>query len=46
MDTLFIKSEIVSHCESKFAKIMKLDGITSKDIRDSLNLEDNIQMVF
>ena len=45
-DTIFIKSDIVSHCESKFAKIMELDGITSQDIKDSLNLEDNIQMVF
>ena len=25
---------------------MELDGITSQDIKDSLNLEDNIQMVF
>lgn len=25
---------------------MELDGITSKDIRESLNMEDNIQNVF
>ena len=44
--TTSIKSEIISHCESKFAKIMELDGITSEDIMKSLNTKDNIKNVF
>ena len=44
--TTSIKSEIISHCESKFAKIMELDGITCEDIMKSLNIKDNIKNVF
>lgn len=41
-----IKSEIISHNETQFAEIMKLDGIKTQDILDSLNLESNRNMVF
>ena len=36
--TIAIKSEIISHAETKFAKIMELDGITCEDIMNSLNI--------
>lgn len=44
--TSSIQSEIISHCESKFAKIMELDGITCDDIMKSLNIQDNVRNVF
>ena len=45
-DTINIRSEIISHCQSKFKQIMELDGLTSRDIMSSLNVQDNIQNVF
>ena len=41
-----MKSEIISHLESKFQEIMDLDGITSSDLTKSLSCEMNRDMVF
>jgi 1-phosphatidylinositol-4-phosphate 5-kinase len=43
---LKLKSTLKSHKESKFAKIMKLDGISPEDMMKSLSLEENRNMVF
>lgn len=45
-DTINIKSEIISHHYFKFKQIMALDGITPRDIMDSLVIQDNIKSVF
>lgn len=41
-----MKSQFVSHLETKFEKIMELDGITSEDLMNSLSCEKNRDMVF
>ena len=41
-----MKSQFISHLETKFEKIMELDGITSEDLMASLSCEKNRDMVF
>jgi 1-phosphatidylinositol-4-phosphate 5-kinase len=41
-----IKSEIISHCQSEFNELMKLDGISPEHIKASLLVDKNRQMVF
>jgi len=41
-----IKCEIISHCQEKFDRILKLDGIGPEDLIRSLNVESNRNMVF
>ena len=45
-DSINIKADIICHSQNKFKKIMALDGVTTKDIMNSLKIEDNIQNVF
>lgn len=41
-----ITSEIVSHAEDKFAKIIKLNGMKPEDIMESLVISENMDKVF
>ena len=41
-----IKSQIISHMQHKFLKIMDLDNIKPIDIKESLSVEMNRNMVF
>lgn len=41
-----IKSTIKSHKEKKFLQIMEIDGITPKDIANSLSVLDNHDNIF
>jgi hypothetical protein len=45
-DNLEIKCELISHSEHKFHQIMQMDGLSPKDITESLSLKKNIQNVF
>ena len=36
-----LQTEIIIHAPEKFAKILKIDGLTPKDIIDSLQVEKN-----
>jgi hypothetical protein len=41
-----IRSQIISHAQEKFLKIMDLDNIRPQDLMDSLSIENNRNMVF
>ena len=41
-----IKSSIISHCPEKFEQIMKCDGICKQTIKDSLDINQNIDRIF
>ena len=41
-----ITSEIISHAEDKFAKIIKLNGLKPEDIMESLIISENMDKVF
>ena len=43
---IHMKSELISHLETKFEELMQIDGISSEDVMNSLSCEMNRDMVF
>lgn len=43
---MHIKSEIISHCQSQFNELIKLDDISPEHIKASLSVDKNREMVF
>jgi len=45
-DSISLRCEFIRHEENKFKQIMEMDGIRPNDIMESLNMEDNRNMIF